>query len=208
LPGSKHVAADLAWLRGDGLDAAIRRHVEAGKPLLALCGGLQMLGHAITDPHGVEGSASGLGLLPVATELQAIKRHHRDRYTFGSLTGHWAPLSGKCFDAYEIRHGSTRRLAREAPGMNLTTVLPDDAGLQCGAILGLYTHGLFEDAGVLRALFGAEIPSMDWPTSSTRTSASASLTRCFGPELENEQSLSAADRLPHRGGHRGSVCAR
>ncbi len=161
LPGSKHVASDVAWLRAGGLDAAILRHVKAGKPVLAICGGLQMLGVAITDPHGVEGSAAGLGLLPVSTEFQANKRQHRDRYTFGLLTGYWAPLSGLCFDAYEIRHGRTLRLPHEAPGVALTSVLPDDAGFQCGAMLGLYTHGVFEDAGVLRALFGAEVPSLD-----------------------------------------------
>lgn len=161
LPGSKHVAADIAWLRASGIDAAIRRHAEAGKPVLAICGGLQMLGTAITDPHGVEGSSTGLGLLPVTTEFQARKRHHRDRYTFRRLTGYWAPLSGVRFDAYEIRHGRTWRLPHAAPAVALATALPDDAGYQCGAILGLYTHGMFEDAGVLRAVFGAEVPSLD-----------------------------------------------
>jgi adenosylcobyric acid synthase len=160
LPGSKHVAADLAWLRASGLDAAIRSHVEAGKPVLAICGGLQMLGHGITDPHGVEGSSTGLGLLPLATEFQAAKRYRRDRYALGCLSGYWAPLSGLCFDAYEIRHGKTERLPLQRSGA-LTSVLPDDAGFQYGATLGLYTHGLFEDAGALRALFGAEVPTLD-----------------------------------------------
>jgi adenosylcobyric acid synthase len=161
LPGSKHVAADLAWLRASGLHAAIRRHVEGGKPVLAICGGLQMLGAGITDPHGVEGSSTGLGLLPLATEFQAVKRYCRDRYTLGLLAGYWAPLSGLCFDAYEIRHGIPKRLPLERSAAALTPVLPADAGFQCGAVLGLYTHGLFEDAGVLRALFGAEVPSLD-----------------------------------------------
>src|SRR5262249_38656639 len=44
LPGSKHVAEDLEWLRTTGLAAAIERHVLDNRPTLALCGGLQMLG--------------------------------------------------------------------------------------------------------------------------------------------------------------------
>jgi adenosylcobyric acid synthase len=161
LPGSKHVAADLAWLRASGLDTAIRRHIEAGKPVLAICGGLQMLGAAITDPHGVEGSSTGLGVLPIATEFQPAKRYRRDRYAFASLTGYWAPLSGLCFDAYEIRHGKTEPLPLQSSQIAVSSVLPDDAGFQCRGILALYTHGLFENAGVLRALFGAQVPSLD-----------------------------------------------
>ena len=69
LPGSKHVAADLHWLREQGLDAAIAAHIAADKPTLAICGGLQMLGRAIEDPCGVEGAARGLGLLPFSTEF-------------------------------------------------------------------------------------------------------------------------------------------
>src|SRR5215471_16333494 len=65
LPGSKHVAADLEWLRATGLGAAIERHLRADRPTLAVCGGLQMLGWHIADPNGVEGAAQGLGLLPI-----------------------------------------------------------------------------------------------------------------------------------------------
>jgi len=54
LPGSKATAADLAWLRAQGLDAAIARHAARGGRVLGICGGLQMLGEALIDLHGVE----------------------------------------------------------------------------------------------------------------------------------------------------------
>ena len=69
-----------------------------------------MLGHNLTDPHGVEGAAEGPQLLPLSTEFQTPKRYHRGTYTFAKLTGFWAPLSDLGFEAYEIRHGRTRSI--------------------------------------------------------------------------------------------------
>jgi adenosylcobyric acid synthase len=161
LPGSKHVADDLDWLRRTGLDAAITRHVRAGKPTLAICGGLQMLGGELLDPQGVEGAAQALGLLPIVTEFQRNKKYRRGVYSFARLNGFWAPLTGLSFEGYEIRHGTTRTLrgAQDAPV--LEPALPDDCGWQQGQVLALYTHGIFEDGAVLRALFGAEVPTLE-----------------------------------------------
>ncbi len=161
LPGSKHVAEDLRWLRQTGLNAAIARHVEANKPTLAICGGLQMLGYGIADPHGVEGTAEGLGLLPLVTEFQATKRYRRGTHTFGDLSGVWSCLSGVSFDAYEIRHGSTSHSPRVTENGFLQPVLANGCGWQQGEVLALYTHGIFENAGILRALFGQDTPTLD-----------------------------------------------
>jgi len=54
LPGSKHTTSDLAWLHSTGLHAAIQAHAAAGRGVLGICGGLQMLGQRLLDPHGVE----------------------------------------------------------------------------------------------------------------------------------------------------------
>src|SRR5574343_712908 len=54
LPGSKHTSADLAWLRTQGLDRAVAAHAAAGGRVLGICGGLQMLGEALLDPHGID----------------------------------------------------------------------------------------------------------------------------------------------------------
>jgi adenosylcobyric acid synthase len=161
LPGSKHVAEDLRWLRQTGLDAAIATHTKANKPTLAICGGLQMLGHHLTDPHGVEGAAAGLQLLPLSTEFQTPKRYQRGTYTLTKLTGFWAPLSDVRFEAYEIRHGRTRPIEADLNVSRLRAVLFDDCGWQCGSTLALYTHGLFESADVLHALFGQNVPTLD-----------------------------------------------
>ncbi len=163
LPGSKNVPADLKWLRERGLDAAIAAHVAADKPTLAICGGLQMLGGKITDPHAVEGEAQGLDLLPFATEFQQQKRYRYASHTLARLAGFWAPLSGAQFDAYEIRHGRT--LPTASPGAEFTRdlqpVLPDHGGWQYGQTLALYLHGMLESPQVMRALFGQQTPTLD-----------------------------------------------
>jgi adenosylcobyric acid synthase len=166
LPGSKNVAEDLGWLRQTRLAQAISLHVHADKPTLALCGGLQMLGANVLDPQGIEGAASGLGLLPLVTEMQGAKRYRRGTYILGALRNFWAPLADLHFDAYEIRHGHTQvsdagRGATAAGGSALFSVLPDGCGWQQGQTLALYTHGLFENSAVMRALFGAACPTLD-----------------------------------------------
>lgn len=78
LPGTRATLADLAWLRERGLDEAVRRHAAAGRPVLGICGGCQMLARRIEDPDGVEGPAGavveGLGLLDLVTRFGRQKR--------------------------------------------------------------------------------------------------------------------------------------
>jgi adenosylcobyric acid synthase len=163
LPGSKNVPADLKWLRERGLDAAIAAHVAADKPMLAICGGLQMLGATLSDPFGVEGEAQGLGLLPFATEFQQQKRYRHASHTLPPLTGFWAPLSGTTVEAYEIRHGQTQPTA--SPGSEFTRelrpVLADHCGWQYGQTLALYLHGMLESPQVMRSLFGQQTATLD-----------------------------------------------
>ena len=159
LPGSKHVAEDLRWLEATGLAAAIRRHATADKPLLAICGGLQMLGHDLLDPQGVESGGTGLGLLPLDTRYDADKIQRRASHTLRGVTGHWFALDGMRFESYEIRHGRSSLHASATPAP--IAVLPDGAGWQLGNTLALYTHGLFENTAVMQALFGAHTPNLD-----------------------------------------------
>jgi adenosylcobyric acid synthase len=160
LPGSKHVAADLAWLRQLGLDAAIAAHLAADKPTLAICGGLQMLGGEIKDPYGVEAEALGLGLLPYRTQFLEQKRYRHATHTLAPLSGFWAPLSGIDFDGYEIRHGRSLPSTLDSSA-RLRSVLAEDCGWQQGETLALYPHGLLESPVVMRALFGRETPTLD-----------------------------------------------
>ncbi|RMH84999.1 cobyric acid synthase [Pseudomonas sp. AOB-7] len=138
LPGSKSVRADLARLREQGWDAAIARHLRYGGKLLGICGGLQMLGRHIHDPHGLEGAAGsseGLGLLDFETRLEPEKQLRNVR---GRLCLEQAEVSG-----YEIHAGVST-----GAGLNGAVSLDDgrrDGGLSGdGQVLGTYLHGLFE----------------------------------------------------------------
>jgi adenosylcobyric acid synthase len=172
LPGSKNTSGDLAWLRSQGLDAAVARHANAGGAVLGICGGLQMLGEALIDPHGVDGNAPGLGLLPLVTVFAADKtvRHTRAHFSpqMVACAKPWAALAGLAVSGYEIHHGQTHaHAATRAAGNVAVEVLADGLGWQnaAGNVLGLYLHGLFEDAAAVQALCGARcgtpVPTLD-----------------------------------------------
>ena len=142
LPGSKATVADLGWLRRTGLADAVVAHATAGRPVLGICGGYQMLGRRIADPHGVEvcqenqQSAEGLGLLDLEIEFAASKVLADPA---GSAWGH--PVHG-----YEIHHGRVVRsgdpVLLDGPG----------EGSDAGVVLGTHWHGLLENDGFRRAL--------------------------------------------------------
>ncbi len=163
LPGSKATAADLAWLRAQGLDAAIAAHAARGGRVLGICGGLQMLGEALIDSHGVDGNAPGLGLLPLVTQFAPEKTVRRAEATWGAVRGPWQALAGTAVEGYEIHHGQTAQHPAMAAGGDLAhEVIPGLAWQNAtGQVLGLYLHGLFEDPQALQALFGAGVPTLD-----------------------------------------------
>lgn len=167
LPGSKATASDLAWLRSQGLDRAVVAHADAGRPVLGICGGLQMLGEALIDTHGIDGNAPGLGLLPLVTTFEPDKTVRRTEATLGDCTGQepspWAALGGVTVAGYEIHHGQTRiHPALQAAGHTACEVLPGLAWMHPqGHVLGIYLHGLLEDPRVLQALFGTGARGLD-----------------------------------------------
>jgi len=159
LPGSKHTSGDRDWLRRRGLDDAIARHARAGKPILGICGGMQLLGERLVDPYGVDGDEVGLGLLPLATRFERDKLLRRTQIHLEGTAGAFSPVAGLRFDGYEIRHGRTELTA---PDEEVVAVARNDEGepigWQRGNVLGLSAHGLFESPGPMRALFG-HVPS-------------------------------------------------
>lgn len=164
LPGSKHTSGDLLWLRAQGLDQAIAAHAGRGGAVLGICGGLQMLGEALIDPHGIDGNGPGLGLLPVVTQFEEGKTVQHRQARFSSVSGAWSALSGVLVEGYEIHHGQTApHSAMAAAGDRAHAVLLDGLAWQNGSgnVLGVYLHGLFEDPAVLHALFGANAPTLD-----------------------------------------------
>ncbi len=114
LPGSKSVRADLAWLRQQGWEAAIRRHLRYGGKVIGICGGYQMLGNQIHDPLGLEGapgSSPGLGLLDLETTLAPEKqlRNVRGHLALSEFLGRSSSES-----LSEARHAAPRDSARDS----------------------------------------------------------------------------------------------
>ena len=147
LPGSKSVRSDLAYLRANGWDTAIRRHLRYGGKLLGICGGLQMLGQQLHDPLGLEGapgSSAGLGLLAFDTVLEQEKQ-------LRNVRGHLA-LENAAVSGYEIHAGVTTGAALEHPAVHLDDGRRDGARSADGQILGTYLHGLFEAPPACAAL--------------------------------------------------------
>src|SRR3954469_20412711 len=135
LPGSKATVSDLAWLRRTGLADAVRAHAEAGRPVLGICGGYQMLGRHVADPHGVEGgAATGLGLLDLEVVFDAEKH----------LANPVGTAWGEPVRGYEIHYG---RVVRSGD-----PELIDGEGSENGPVLGTHWHGLLENDGFRRAL--------------------------------------------------------
>lgn len=164
LPGSKHTSGDLAWVRAQRLDVAIARHAAAGGAVLGVCGGLQMLGEALLYPHGVDGNAPGLGLLPLVTQFAPHKllRHTHAAFASNEVLGPWANLGHVRFEGYEIHQGRTGpHPSRASPDAALHNAEGEPIGWRQGPVMGIYAHGLFESPAVLHALFGARVRTLD-----------------------------------------------
>ncbi len=147
LPGSKSVRADLEWLRRHGWETPIRRHLRYGGKVIGLCGGFQMLGRRIADPHGLEGDAGaseGLGVLDIETALAPDKTLRNVR---GRLALEDAPVTG-----YEIHAGVTGGAALERAAVRLDDGRAEGALSEDRRVLGTYLHGLFESPPALAAL--------------------------------------------------------
>lgn len=146
LPGSKSTRSDLDWLRAEGWEPALQRHLRYGGQVLGICGGFQMLGTAIHDPDGLEGPAGstrGLGLLDIETRLVAGKQL---RQASGALLPDQEPVSG-----YEIHNGVSSGPGLGRPLLRLAG-RDDGACSADGQVQGCYLHGLFEQSEALQAL--------------------------------------------------------
>ena len=146
IPGSKNTRGDLAWLRAMGWDHYLARHLRYGGKVIGICGGFQMLGKSVSDPHGVEGEAgvsAGLGLLDMDTGLTQEKR--------------LAQVSGRCAFAdasvagYEIHMGVSRGPALAQPAFFIEG-RAEGALSADSQVLGSYLHGMFDSPQASSAL--------------------------------------------------------
>lgn len=162
LPGSKQTVADLRWMREAGLDRAIRRHADHGL-VLGICGGMQMLGVTIDDPHRVEagGTEAGLGLLSIRTTMttEKITREAAGELIAEDLLGE--PLSCVAVRGYDIHVGETEYLESAAPFARIQRAggsevpILDGCASQNGHVIGTYLHGLFHEDGFRHAFIEA-----------------------------------------------------
>ncbi|MCE7519094.1 cobyric acid synthase [Vreelandella titanicae] len=146
LPGSKSTASDLAWLKQQGWDNAIQRHLRYGGKVLGICGGFQMLGEWVDDPDGLEGKpvkVAGLGLLPLTTRMLAGKQLRNVR---GVTVAEGVTVTG-----YEIHNGVSEGQALNVPLFDIEG-RPEGAVSEDGQIIGTYLHGLFDHPEACQAL--------------------------------------------------------
>lgn len=160
LPGTKNTMEDLLWLRQSGLESEIKKHAAHGSAVFGICGGYQMLGKELHDPHNVEhgGSMAGIGLLPVTTVFELQKARTRACGTVNCVGGVLSELSGAPFEGYEIHMGRTAPCDGESCAfLNTVTEVGGRAvtlndGAVNGNVYGSYMHGFFDREEVAKAV--------------------------------------------------------
>lgn len=140
VPGSKATVSDLAWLRRTGLADELVARAAAGRPVLGICGGYQMLGRRIADDvESAAGAVDGLGLLDLDIEFAADKVLRRATGT----------ADGIAVSGYEIHHGRVVR-SGDDPLLRHDDGTPE--GSVCGSVFGTHWHGLLESDDYRRQL--------------------------------------------------------
>ena len=159
LPGSKNTTEDLLHMRESGLAQAIRQLVDGGTPLVGICGGYQMLGEEIADPHHTESShdvVKGLGYLPMKTVFAEEKRTVQVAADCPGMEFYDGVLMGKDLSGYEIHMGRTEFTAPVRHPFHLTRQgenavnIWEGALSEDGRIFGTYLHGVFDHDGFRR----------------------------------------------------------
>ena len=162
LPGTKSTRADLEAMRAEGWDIDLAAHIRRNGRVLGLCGGYQMLGRRITDPHGIEGTAGetlGLGHLDIETVMTPDKRLTR-------VTGIHASTH-VALEGYEIHIGRSDGPDRTRP-FAVIDGAPEGAISPNGRIMGTYLHGLFTE-DLFRQAFLAQLGTQSGPQSYAST---------------------------------------
>lgn len=141
IPGTKNTMDDLGWLAERGWVDQIRHLHQHGTFVLGICGGYQMMGAAVSDPHGVESQAGlrpGLGLTRQRTTLHREKTTQQVR---GVLHPPWPPAT---VTAYEIHMGRTDNPDALPPLLSIGD-RPEGTVTQDGRLVGTYLHGLLDN---------------------------------------------------------------
>lgn len=140
IPGTKNTMEDLVWLHASGWAHRIQSAYESGTAVLGICGGYQMLGQAVRDPHHVESSRStvpGLGISGQVTEITPTKR------TVQVTARLCPPFPASDVEAYEIHMGETP-VDPEQGWLVMVDGRPEGLVIEGGKAVGTYLHGILE----------------------------------------------------------------
>lgn len=142
IPGTKNTMVDLLWMRKTGIEAAVIKRHSTGCPVFGVCGGYQILGQSISDPHCVEhdGEITGMGLLPHHTVFNREKVTKETTGTLSRVGGIFNALSGKKYTGYEIHMGS------QESSNNI---------INKGDAYGTYIHGIFDTEAIASVIVKA-----------------------------------------------------
>ena len=157
LPGTKNTMEDLLWMRANGLEAAVLKEAAKGKIIFGICGGYQMLGETLSDPHHVEagGTIKGMGLLPMDTVFAEKKIRTRVSGRFLELEGELQALSGAELEGYEIHMGETVLKGEAGHSVSIEDQVSGECkedGAYCKNVCGTYVHGVFDREDVAEAV--------------------------------------------------------
>jgi len=152
LPGSKQTMDDLLWVREQRLDIALKQHAETSL-VVGICGGMQMLGEAISDPFGIEreGVITGLALLPIQTIMQVDKITRNVTGKMAAMKLFGQPVTNNEVHGYEIHVGQTiyhadaAQFAVLSAGSGSSDVNNDGCVSADERTFGTYLHGIFDD---------------------------------------------------------------
>ena len=149
LPGTKNTMDDLKWLRESGMEALILRQAEKKTPIIGICGGFQLLGEQMEDPHNVEhgGTMRGMGLLNTRTVFSEAKTRTQIRGVMEKGVGLWSNWQGKEVTGYEIHMGVTENLGGCQELVRLEDGRVDALANEDGSVMGSYLHGIFDTDG-------------------------------------------------------------
>jgi len=158
LPGTKNTIDDLTTIRNSGLEEAIVKYSIKGS-ILGICGGYQMLGNSLNDPHGVESNlekTEGMKLLDIDTVFEEEKITTRvkarsvnkniDVYGYEIHMGicKYGQKAKPLFEIYE-KNGERASLEGEQSSLEGEDSTSLDGAINVGGnIMGTYIHGILD----------------------------------------------------------------
>ncbi|KJU87757.1 cobyric acid synthase CobQ [Candidatus Magnetobacterium bavaricum] len=161
IPGSKNTISDLLSLRANKLEAVLRQAAKRGIPIVGICGGYQMLGRVLADPHCAESNVkeiNGLGLLDISTTFDRTKTTRRVRADLIKIP--WLQSDTACtgdahfhdLQGYEIHMGQSHGQIGLLNVNSLDGAHHYADGSSRGNVWGTYLHGIFDNDAFRRAL--------------------------------------------------------